>query len=110
MMEQVELLEQHIETLLKLLESAKSKIGELAQENGGLKAQAEKMTGDLKSHIDKIIEVEAQNEELQAQIGRLEEEIEGRSTRESQIRDRLCTILNKIDSIETELTSAGSAN
>ena len=44
---------------------------------------------------------------FKSQIEQLEGNVESMTSKESQIRDRLRTILTKIDSIETELTSAG---
>lgn len=96
MMDQVEQLEQHVETLLKLLESAKVKITEVVRENDALK---EKLEGC--NHVD------AENQELQAQVKHLESEVSGMTNKESQIRERLQAILSKIDTIENELTSAG---
>jgi chromosome segregation ATPase len=95
-MDQVEQLEQHVDTLLKLLESAKAKIGELLAENGTLKKN--------------LSEANTQNEQLLAQVFELQGDIEERTGKETQIRDRLRLILSKIDSIETELTSAGSVD
>ena len=96
MMDQIEQLEQHVETLLKLLESAKTKIIELGRENEKLKTQLEQ-AGDL----------DASNQKLDAQVRQLQGEVEEKVTKESQIRERLRLILSKIDTIETELTSAG---
>ena len=108
MMDQVEQLEQHVETLLKLLASAKTKINELNRENDGIKQQGITLNEDLKLHQDQLHETIAHNKQLQAQVSQLEGEIEGMTSKESQIRDRLRTILGKIDTIESELTSAGS--
>jgi DNA repair exonuclease SbcCD ATPase subunit len=99
MIDQVELLEQHVETLLTLLESSKLKVVELKRENEGLQQQ-----------IDQMSEVALHNEQLQGQVQQLEAEMEGMASKETQIRERLRTILSKIDSIENELTSAGSAD
>lgn len=108
MIEQVEQLEQHVDTLLTLLESAKLKIGELNRENDDLKQQVNKLDENL---LERTMQLEAateQNEKLTAHVQQLEGEVEDKVTREGQIRDRLRLILNKIDSIETELTSAGA--
>lgn len=108
MMDQVEQLEQHVETLLKLLESAKIKIGEINRENENLQQQLDNLDEELKDHKNQLGEAIALNGQLKSQVERLEGDVEGMTSKESQIRDRLRTILSKIDSIETELTSAGS--
>lgn len=95
MMDQVELLEGHVETLLKLLESAKAKIGEMARENDQLKLQ-----------VENAAELSRENVRLESQVQELESELESHASKESQIRDRLKTILTKIDTIENEMTSA----
>lgn len=108
MIEQVAQLEQHVDTLLTLLESAKLKIGELNRENNDLKQQVNQLDENL---LERTMQLEAateQNEKLTAQVRQLEGEVEDKLSRESQIRDRLRLILTKIDSIETELTSAGA--
>jgi chromosome segregation ATPase len=98
MIDQVEQLEQHVGTLLTLLESAKQKVAEYRRENEGLHQQ-----------VDQVLEIKLQNEQLQQQVRQLEAEIESMASKESQIRERLRTILSKIDSIENELTSAGGS-
>lgn len=98
MMDQVEMLEQHVEALVRLFESAKDRIEELQRENGG-----------LQQRIDQLSEVETHNTQLQTQVGELEGEIEGMMNKETQIRERLRTILAKIDTIENEITTPGGA-
>lgn len=107
MMDQVEQLEQHVETLLRLLESAKTKIGELNRDNENMQQQIDHLGDELKQHQDQLGDAITLNEQLKSQIEQLEGNVESMTSKESQIRDRLRTILTKIDSIETELTSAG---
>jgi chromosome segregation ATPase len=102
MMDQVELLEQHVEALLRLLESAKIKVAELEGANSELQGKV--------NHLEEVeLELTTQNEQLQNQVHQLEGEVEEMAGKESQIRDRLRTILGKIDTIENELTMAGGA-
>ena len=56
-----------------------------------------------------IQQLTGENEQLQSQILQLEGELQGMAGKETQIRDRLRTILSKIDTIESELTSNGSS-
>jgi outer membrane murein-binding lipoprotein Lpp len=79
---------------VRLFESAKQKIEELRLENG-----------QLQQRIDQLSEVEAQNTQLQSQVEGLEGDVEAMMGKETQIRERLRTILAKIDTIENEMTA-----
>ena len=70
MIDQVELLEQHVETLLTLLESSKLKVVELKRANESLQQQ-----------IDHMSEVKLQNEQLQEQVQQFETELEGMASK-----------------------------
>jgi FtsZ-binding cell division protein ZapB len=61
----------------------------------------------LQQQADHLSELQAHNDQLQNQVHQLEGEIEAMAGKETQIRERLRTILGKIDTIENELTSAG---
>ena len=98
MIEQIEQLEKRVEALLRVQEAARQQVAEARRENERLRAQ-----------IDQLAGTKTQNDQLQSQVAQLETELEGMSSKETQIRERLRTILGKIDSIENELTASGGA-
>jgi chromosome segregation ATPase len=97
MMEQVEQLEQRVDGLIRLLEGAR-------EENRQLRDHGEQQ----RRMIEELSGVRDANESLQQQIRRLEGELESMAQKEAQIRDRLRLILEKIDSMEHEISHGGA--
>ncbi|MCE5230814.1 hypothetical protein LLG95_14650 [bacterium] len=96
MIDQIERLEQRIERLVQGLDQSRQRNAELERENDRLASQ-----------IESLNQVKAHNDALNEQVHRLEEEIEAMTGKESQIRERLNQMLQKIDSIEQEVKAGG---
>lgn len=92
MFEQIDQLEQRVETLINLLEQTREDQKRLEQENQ-----------DLREQIQQRDAVGSENEQLLTQVQQLEGEVENRAAKESQIRDRLQSILSRINTIENDL-------
>jgi chromosome segregation ATPase len=98
MIEQIEQLESRVDALARLLEASRQQNAQLQQENSQLRDQ-----------LGVLQQLKSQNGELENQVQHLETELEGMAQKETQIRDRVRTILERIDAIENELGPTGAA-
>lgn len=92
MIDRIEALEDRVGALVDKTNEAKLRITELQRQNRELMAIAEQK---------RIVDQE--NARLHARIRELEHELNARDDRESAAKDRLKTILNRIDALETEI-------
>lgn len=98
MIDRIELLEEKIAALIQKVSDARNRIGELVNQNRELNAKL-----DQKSHLD------ADNQRLQERIRELEAELNTRDDKENVVKDRLKAILNRIDTLESEILELDSA-
>lgn len=92
MIDRIELLEEKFAALLQKVHDAKTRIGDLQRNNrelAGLLQQKESTDSD--------------NTRLQDRIRELEAELNTRDDRENTVKDRLKAILNRIDTLESEI-------
>jgi predicted RNase H-like nuclease (RuvC/YqgF family) len=98
MFEQIEQLEGRVNALVGTLEEARRQIAALRQENRRLQGQLDEKTA-----------MEQRNAQLQRQMDELQRDLEDKSQKESQIRERLKGILGRIESLEQEAGRGGEA-
>ena len=92
MIEQIEQLEERVESIMRVLDA-------IRQENHNLRLENE----ELRRRVDVAGDVNTEKELLQTQVEELEGKVEGMASKETQIRDRLHTILERIDVLERDI-------
>ena len=98
MIDRIELLEEKIAALIDKVNDTKGRIGELQRQNRELASMLE-----LKDQTD------SDNNRLQERIRELEAELNSRDDKENLVKDRLKAILNRIDTLESEILELDSA-
>jgi chromosome segregation ATPase len=92
MIDRLEALEEKIAALVEKINEAKARILDLQRQNRELYYIAEqKKVGDQ------------DNQRLQGRVKELEDELNCRDDKESTVKDRLKVILNRIDTLESEI-------
>jgi chromosome segregation ATPase len=92
MIDQIEQLEGRVQNLMGLIDT-------LRQENDALRRE----NGEQRDRLEQMSAVKAHNEELQNHLMEIENEVEGHSRRDTQVRERLQAILGKIDALERQV-------
>ena len=98
MIDRIELLEEKIAALLQKVGDAKVRIGELQRQNR-----------ELSGMMEEKGQTDADNGRLQERIRELEAELNSRDDKENVVKDRLKAILNRIDTLESEILELDSA-
>jgi chromosome segregation ATPase len=97
MIDRIDALEEKIAALVDKINEAKGRIGELQRQNRELVALAEQKN-----------QTDSDNLRLQGRIRELEQELNMRDDKESTVKDRLKMILNRIDTLESEILELDS--
>lgn len=92
MIDRIELLEEKIGALLQKVTDAKGNMGDLQRQNR-----------ELLGLLEQKAETDSDNARLQERIRELEAELNSRDDKENVVKDRLKAILNRIDTLETEI-------
>lgn len=92
MIDRIELLEEKIAALLQKVNETKVRIGDLQRNNR-----------ELAGLLEQKEETDSDNSRLQLRIRELEAELNTRDDRENTVKDRLKAILNRIDTLESEI-------
>lgn len=98
MIDRIELLEEKIAALLQKVGDTKTRIGELQRQNR-----------ELAGLLEQKELTESDNARLHERIRELEAELNSRDDRENTVKDRLKAILNRIDTLESEILELDSA-
>lgn len=97
MIDRIDVLEEKIAALLQKVHEAKHRIGDLQRNNKELALQLEQ-----KEQTDE------NNSRLQTRIQELETELNARDDKENTVKDRLKAIMNRIDTLESEILELDS--
>ncbi|MGI8906898.1 MAG: hypothetical protein ACR2IE_10455 [Candidatus Sumerlaeaceae bacterium] len=97
MIDRIDALEEKISALVDKINEAKGRIGELQRQNRELSAVVEQKN-----------QTDSDNVRLQGRIRELEQELNLRDDKESTVKDRLKMILNRIDTLESEILELDS--
>ncbi len=92
MIDRIELLEEKIAALLQRVGDAKGNMGELQRQNR-----------ELSGLLEQKGQTDNDNNRLQERIRELEGELNTRDDKENVVKDRLKAILNRIDTLESEI-------
>lgn len=98
MIDRIDLLEEKIAAMLQKVNEAKARISDLQRQNRELATMVAQ-----KDHLD------TDNARLQERIRELEAELNARDDKENVVKDRLKAILNRIDTLESEILELDSA-
>jgi seryl-tRNA synthetase len=98
MIDRIELLEEKIGAMLDKVNDAKGRIGDLQRQNR-----------ELAGLLEQKDQTDSDNTRLQERIRELEAELNSRDDKENLVKDRLKAILNRIDTLETEILELDSA-
>ncbi len=98
MIDRIDALEEKITAVLDKINEAKVRIGEYQRQNR-----------ELLALVDQKELTDSDNLRLQQRIRELETELNARDDKEGVVRDRLKMILNRIDTLETEILELDSA-
>lgn len=98
MIDRIDLLEEKIAAMLQKVNEAKGRISDLQRQNRELATMVAQ-----KDHLD------TDNARLQERIRELEAELNARDDKENVVKDRLKAILNRIDTLESEILELDSA-
>lgn len=98
MIDRIELLEEKIAALLQKVNDAKSRSGDLQRQNR-----------ELALMLEQKDQTDSENARLQERIRELEAELNSRDDKENLVKDRLKAILNRIDTLESEILELDSA-
>jgi uncharacterized coiled-coil protein SlyX len=96
MFEQLEALVGRVEAMVRMLEEARRRIDDLTAENQRLHSQLDERNHAVEHNVA-----------LQQQIQELQQHLEEKTGKESQIRDRLKGLLDRIETIEQEAGNSG---
>ncbi len=97
MIDRIELLEEKIAALLHRVGDAKGRMGELQRQNQ-----------ELAGLLEQKGQTDSDNNRLQDRIRELEGELNSRDDKENVVKDRLKAILNRIDTLESEILELDS--
>ncbi len=99
MLDRIDALEEKIAALVDKINEAKARITDLQRQNKELYLIAEQK---------KVTDQD--NLQLQGRIKELETELNSRDDKEATVKDRLKMILNRIDTIESEITEMDASH
>lgn len=97
MIDRIELLEEKIAALLEKVSDTKGHIGDLQRQNR-----------ELVGLLEQKDQTDSDNNRLQERIRELEAELNTRDDKENTVKDRLKAILNRIDTLESEILELDS--
>jgi hypothetical protein len=92
MIDRIDALEEKIAALLDRINETKLRTGELQRHNR-----------ELAGLLEQKEQTDADNARLQGRIRELEAELNARDDKENTVKDRLKMILNRIDTLESEI-------
>jgi chromosome segregation ATPase len=92
MIDRIELLEEKIAALLQKVGDTRGRIGDLQRQNR-----------ELVGLLEQKDQTDSDNNRLQDRIRELEAELNARDDKENTVKDRLKAILNRIDTLESEI-------
>lgn len=92
MIDRIELLEEKIAALVQKINDTKVRMGDLQRHNR-----------ELANMLQQKDQTDSDNSRLQERIRELEAELNERDDKENVVKDRLKTILNRIDTLEAEI-------
>jgi len=98
MIDRIELLEEKIAALLQKVNETKGRIGDLQRQNR-----------ELAGLLEQKDQTDSDNARLLERIRELEAELNSRDDKENIVKDRLKAILNRIDTLESEILELDTA-